>query len=108
MGPENAAGHYTSYNLLFPDGRYPREQIVRKRYKAKYGANEVTNAVMEAAFTSKPTLLAQAIEKVGSPETDALIYDGLPGQEFKAPQGTVKIDKKPTTRGCGPNNRQGS
>jgi hypothetical protein len=48
---------------------------------------------MEAAYF-QTYLLAQAIEKVKSTDTDALIFDGLPGQEFKAPQGPVKIDEK--------------
>ena len=48
---------------------------------------------MEAAYF-QTYLLAQAIEKVGSTDTDALIFEGLPGQEFKAPQGPVKIDEK--------------
>ena len=79
---------------LLPDGRHARRtsQFV-ERYKAKYGEDQVTNAVMEAAYF-QTYLLAQAIEKVGSTDTDALIFDGLPGQEFKAPQGPVKIDEK--------------
>ena len=48
---------------------------------------------MEAAYF-QTYLLAQAIEKVGSTDTDALIFEGLPGQEFQAPQGKVKIDEK--------------
>jgi urea transport system substrate-binding protein len=92
MGPENAAGHYTSFNY-FQSVDTPENKSFVERYKAKYGANEVTNAVMEAAYF-QTYLLAQAIEKAGSTEADALIYDGLPGQEFKAPQGPVKIDEK--------------
>ena len=48
---------------------------------------------MEAAYF-QTYFLAQAIEKVGSTDTDALIFEGLPGQEFVAPQGKVKIDEK--------------
>jgi urea transport system substrate-binding protein len=92
MGPENAAGHYTSFNY-FQTVDTPENKSFVERYKAKYGANQVTNAVMEAAYF-QTYLLAQAIEKVKSTDTDALIYEGLPGQEFKAPQGPVKIDEK--------------
>jgi urea transport system substrate-binding protein len=92
MGPENAAGHYTSFNY-FQTVDTPENKVFVERYKAKYGANQVTNAVMEAAYF-QTYLLAQAIQKVGNTDTDALIYDGLPGQEFKAPQGPVKIDEK--------------
>ena len=92
MGPENAAGHYTSFNY-FQTVDTPENKSFVERYKAKYGANEVTNAVMEAAYF-QTYLLAQAIEKVGTTEADALIFEGLPGQEFTAPQGPVKIDEK--------------
>jgi ABC-type branched-subunit amino acid transport system substrate-binding protein len=92
MGPENAVGHYTSFNY-FQTVDTPENKEFVERYKAKYGKNQVTNAVMEAAYF-QTYLLAQAIEKVGSTDTDALIFDGLPGQEFKAPQGPVKIDEK--------------
>jgi urea transport system substrate-binding protein len=92
MGAENAVGHYTSFNY-FQTVDTPENKSFVERYKAKYGANEVTNAVMEAAYF-QTYLLAQAIEKAGSTEADALIFEGLPGQEFKAPQGPVKIDEK--------------
>ena len=92
MGAENAVGHYTSFNY-FQSVDTPENKSFVERYKAKYGANQVTNAVMEAAYF-QTYLLAQAIEKVGSTDTDALIFEGLPGQEFKAPQGPVKIDEK--------------
>jgi len=91
MGAENAAGHYTSFNY-FQTVETPENKSFVDRYKAKYGANEVTNAVMEAAYF-QTYLLAQAIEKSGT-DTDALIFEGLPGQEFTAPQGPVKIDEK--------------
>jgi urea transport system substrate-binding protein len=92
MGPENAFGHYTSFNY-FQTVDTPENKSFVERYKAKYGKHQVTNAVMEAAYFST-YFLAQAIEKVKSTDADALIYDGLPGQEFKAPQGLVKIDEK--------------
>ena len=92
MGAENALGHYTSFNY-FQSVDTPENQRFVERYKAKYGEDQVTNAVMEAAYF-QTYLLAQAIEKVGSTDTDALIFEGLPGQEFQAPQGKVKIDEK--------------
>jgi urea ABC transporter urea binding protein len=91
MGAENAAGHYTSFNY-FQTVETPENKTFVERYKAKFGDKEVTNAVMEAAYF-QTYLLAQAIEKSGT-DTDALIYEGLPGQEFTAPQGPVKIDEK--------------
>jgi urea transport system substrate-binding protein len=92
MGPENAVGHYTSFNY-FQSVDTPQNKSFVERYKAKYGKDAVTNAVMEAAYF-QTYFLAQAIEKVKSTEADALIFEGLPGQEFQAPQGKVKIDEK--------------
>ncbi len=92
MGAENAVGHYTSFNY-FQSVDTPENKSFVERYKAKYGKDAVTNAVMEAAYF-QTYFLAQAIEKVKSTEADALIFDGLPGQQFQAPQGKVKIDEK--------------
>jgi urea ABC transporter urea binding protein len=92
MGPENALGHYTSFNY-FQSVDTPENKEFVARYKSKYGKDQVTNAVMEAAYFSA-YFLAQAIDKVKTTDTDALIFEGLPGQEFQAPQGKVKIDEK--------------
>jgi urea transport system substrate-binding protein len=92
MGPENAVGHYTSFNY-FQSVDTPQNKSFVERYKAKYGKNAVTNAVMEAAYF-QTYFLAQALEKTKSTDADALIFEGLPGQEFQAPQGKVKIDEK--------------
>ncbi len=91
MGAEYALGHYTSFNY-FQTTNTPENKTFVERFKAKYGEDQVTNAVMEAAYF-QTYFLAQAIEKVGT-DADALIYEGLPGQEFTAPQGPVKIDEK--------------
>lgn len=91
MGAEYAVGHYTSFNYFQSTNTAENKTFV-ERFKAKYGQNQVTNAVMEAAYF-QTYFLAQAIEKVGT-DADALIYEGLPGQEFTAPQGPVKIDEK--------------
>ena len=92
MGPENALGHYTRSTTSRVSIRRRTSRFV-ERYKAKYGKNPVTNAVMEAAYF-QTYFLAQAIEKVKSTDADALIFEGLPGQEFMAPEGKVKIDEK--------------
>jgi urea ABC transporter urea binding protein len=92
MGADNALGHYTSFNY-FQSVDTPENHSFVERYKAKYGADAVTNAVMEAAYF-QTYFLAQAIEKVQSTDADALIFEGLPGQEFTAPGGPVKIDEK--------------
>jgi urea transport system substrate-binding protein len=92
MGPENALGHYTSFDY-FQSVDTPENHAFVERYKAKYGKDSVTNAVMECAYF-QTYFLAQAIAKVKSTDPDALIYEGLPGQEFLAPEGRVKIDEK--------------
>ena len=91
MGAEYAAGHYTSFNY-FQTTDTPENKKFVESFKAKYGDDQVTNAVMEAAYF-QTYFLAQAIEKAGT-DADALIYEGLPGQEFVAPQGPVKIDEE--------------
>ena len=58
MGPENAVGHYTSFNY-FQSVDTPQNKSFVERYKAKYGKNAVTNAVMEAAYF-QTYFLAQA------------------------------------------------
>ena len=91
MGAKNALGHYTSFNY-FQSTKSPENESFVSNFKRKYGKDSVTNAVMEAAYF-QTFFLAQAIEKVGT-DTDALIFEGLPGQQFQAPQGKVKIDEK--------------
>jgi urea transport system substrate-binding protein len=92
MGPENAVGHYTSFNY-FQSLKNPVNDKFVKSFKAKYGADKVTNAVMEAAYF-QTYFLAQAIAKLkGGTDPDGLIQEGLPGQQFLAPQGKVKIDE---------------
>ena len=92
MGPEYALGHYTSFNY-FQTVDSPENAEFVSRYKATYGEDAVTNAVMEAAYF-QTYFLAQALDEVGTTDPDALITEGLPGQEFQAPQGKVKIDEK--------------
>ena len=91
MGAKNALGHYTSMSY-FQTTDTPENKSFVEKFKAKYGMDSVTNAVMECAYI-QTYFLAQAIEKVGT-DPDALIQEGLPEQEFLAPQGRVKVDEK--------------
>ena len=91
MGGDNAAGHYTSMSY-FQTVDSPENKSFVQKFRAKYEEDQVTNAVMECAYI-QTHFLAQAIEKVGT-DTDALIREGLPGQEFQGPQGKVKVDEK--------------
>ena len=74
----------------------PENKAFVERYKAKYGANQVTNAVMEAAYF-QTYLLAQAIEKVGNTDTDALIYrrTSRPGVQGAAGAGQDRREEPP-------------
>ena len=96
MGAENAARPLHFVQLLPDRGHARRTSQFVERYKAKYGANQVTNAVMEAAYF-QTYLLAQAIEKVGSTDTDALIFDGLarPGVQGAAGSGEDRREEPP-------------
>jgi urea ABC transporter urea binding protein len=91
MGPENAVGHYTSFNY-FQSVNTPESKSFVSKYKAKYGADTVTHAVMESAYFATH-LLAQGIQKAGSTDPDAIITKGMPGQVYQAPQGKVKMDE---------------
>ena len=95
MGPENALGHYTSFNY-FQSVDTPQNHSFVERYKAKYGKDAVTNAVMEAAYF-QTYFLAQAIAKVKSTDADALIYEGLarPGIPRAARQGEDRREEPP-------------
>jgi urea transport system substrate-binding protein len=93
MGPENAAGHYTSFNY-FQSVDTPENKAFVEQFKAKFGPDRVTNGVMEAAYL-QTFFMAQAMEKCvdeGKELTTANLREATRGQVFKAPQGTVKID----------------
>lgn len=88
MGPEYAAGHYTSANY-FESVDTPQNRRFVEEFKARHGSSSVTNFVMEAAYF-QTFLLGQALREARSHATSDLL-DALIGQEFLAPQGPVKI-----------------
>jgi urea transport system substrate-binding protein len=93
MGPENAAGHYTSFNY-FQSVDTPENKAFVEQFKAKFGGDRVTNGVMEAAYF-QTFFMAQAMEKCldeGKELTTSNLREATRGQVFNAPQGTVKID----------------
>jgi urea transport system substrate-binding protein len=93
MGPEYAEGHYTSFNY-FQTVDTPENKAFVEQFKAKFGDSRVTNGVMEAAYL-QTFFMAQAMQKVlkekGELNTKTL-REATRGQEFKAPQGLVKVD----------------
>lgn len=61
------------------------------RCRERFGPDTVTNMCLEAAYF-QVHLLADAMRRVGSGDTAALLR-ALPGAEFEAPQGRVRIDE---------------
>lgn len=68
----------------------PENQRVVASHKARFGEQHSTNVCWEAAYF-QTHLIAKALSKSGS-EDPALLTQVLPGLEFDAPQGLVRID----------------
>jgi urea transport system substrate-binding protein len=93
MGPEFAEGHFSSFNY-FQSVNTPENKAFIEQFQAKFGKERVTNGVMEAAYI-QTFFMAQAMEKCAKEKkefTTANLREATRGQEFKAPQGTVKSD----------------
>ncbi|MCL6445661.1 MAG: transporter substrate-binding protein, partial [Alicyclobacillus sp.] len=88
IGAEYAVGHYTSFPYFSSVKTRENEAFVHN-YQMVYGT-DVLSFVMESAYYSV-YLLAQAIEKSGTTNTDTL-RSTLRGMTFSAPQGTIKVD----------------
>ncbi len=89
IGADNMAGHLVSWNYYQTTDTPENETFVQK-YKAKYGADRVTDDPIEAAYINV-YLWAKSVEKAGSIEVDK-VKEAAKGLEFKAPEGTVKIE----------------
>jgi urea transport system substrate-binding protein len=93
MGGEFGEGHFTSapYFMSYDS---PENHKFVESFKKKYGADKVTNFVSEPAYF-QVYLFKQAVEKLaGKDITPPEIRKAAWNQEFKAPQGIVKIDPK--------------
>jgi branched-chain amino acid transport system substrate-binding protein len=90
MGADLAEGHITSATY-FQTVDTPKNRDVVARYKASFGDELVTNMCWEAAYF-QIHLLADAIRRVGA-DDPTLLLRVLPGLEFDAPQGRVRIDE---------------
>jgi urea transport system substrate-binding protein len=91
IGGAVAEGHYAAWNY-FQSVNTPENKVFVDKFKTRFGTNRVTDDPIEAAYF-QVHLWAQAVKKAGSIEVDA-IRAGALGQEFKAPEGMVKIDPK--------------
>ncbi len=89
IGTEYMENHLVSWNY-YQTTDTPENKTFVENYKAKYGANRVTDDPIEAAYIAV-YLWAAAAEKAGSTDI-AAVKAAASGLEFKAPEGLVKID----------------
>ena len=89
IGAENMAGHLVSWNY-YQTTDTPENTKFVANYKAKYGADRVTDDPIEAAYDAV-YLWSEAVKKAGSADVDK-VKEAAKGLEFKAPEGTVKIE----------------
>lgn len=91
MGAEYAAGSFTSFPYFMSMG-LPSNTSFIERYRAFVNdPKAITYHSLEAAYF-QVFLWKQAVEKAGDFSADA-IRDGVRGQTYAAPGGTVKIDE---------------
>lgn len=89
IGGDVLAGHLAAWNY-FQTTDTPENKTFVEKYKAKYGADRVTDDPIEAAYNAV-YLWAETVKKAGSVEVDK-VKAAADGVEFKAPGGAVKID----------------
>jgi urea transport system substrate-binding protein len=88
IGKEFLVGHYAAWNY-FQTVESPANEKWVKAFKAKYGADRVTNDPMEAAYIMV-YLWKQAVEKAKTFELEAVRAAAI-GQTFDAPEGKVEM-----------------
>jgi urea transport system substrate-binding protein len=91
IGGQVAEGHYAAWNY-FQSVTTPENKVFVDKFKTRFGKSRVTDDPIEAAYF-QVHLWAQAVQKAKSIEVDA-IRAGALGQEFKAPEGLVRLDAK--------------
>lgn len=90
MGPEYAAGSYTSFPYFMSIDR-PENRSFIERYRAFVNdPKAITYHSLEAAYFQL-FLWKQAVEKAGDFSADG-IRENIRGQEYDAPGGPVKVD----------------
>lgn len=91
IGADNMAGHYAAWNY-FMSMDTPENTAWIKRFKAKYGANRMTDDPIEAGYFGV-YLWAAAVKKAGTFET-AKVREALKGISYQAPEGLVTIEPR--------------
>ena len=89
IGKEFLVGHYAAWNY-FQTVDTPENTTWVDAFRAKYGADRVTNDPMEAAYIMV-YLWKQAVEKAGSTDIEA-VRNAAYGQQFAAPEGPVTMN----------------
>ncbi|HEY9300928.1 MAG TPA: transporter substrate-binding protein, partial [Phormidium sp.] len=89
IGVDYLKGHYAAWNY-FQTVDSPENQKFVQAFKAKYGADRVTNDPMEAAYIAV-YLWKQAVEKAKTTDIEAVRKAAL-GQALVAPGGKVTMD----------------
>lgn len=88
IGADNIKGHLVSWNYYQTTEGEANTKFV-ENYKAKYGADRVTDDPIEAGYIAV-YLWAAAVEKAGSTDVDK-VKEAAKDLEFDAPEGKVKI-----------------
>ncbi len=89
VGIKNIVGQYVAWNYYQTTPGAANEKFV-KAYKAKYGADRVTDDPIEAGYVGVK-LWALAAEKAGSTDVEK-VRAASKGLVFEAPEGKVTID----------------
>ncbi len=89
IGAENIAGHLVAWNY-YETTKTPENAKFVAAYKAKYGADRVTDDPIEAGYFGV-YLWKLAVEKAKSTDV-AAVKAAAKGITFAAPEGTVTID----------------
>ena len=90
IGTEYLKGHFASWNY-FQTVDTPANKKFVEAFKAKYGADRVTNDPMEAAYIMV-YLWKQAVEKAGVADNLEKVRKAAVGQTFDAPEGKVTLE----------------
>ena len=89
IGAEICEGHYAAWNY-FMSMATPENKVFVEKYKARYGADRVTDDPIEAGYFGV-YLWAAAVKKAGSTEVGK-VREAVRGVEFDAPEGKVTVD----------------
>ena len=96
LDPAKVKGHLAAWNY-FQSIDTPVNKEFVKKFKAKYGADRVTDDPIEAAYFAV-YFWKLAVEKAGSTDVDkvrdAIVHGSGEGIEFDAPEGKVRLDPK--------------